>query len=60
MSLGPVGPDTSEDSITVEVAGIPALVVSKGWKIGERFEQGGDAFQDVAKDVLDVVRLCVR
>lgn len=39
------------------MAGILALLVAKGWKIGEQFENGADAFQEVAKDVGDVYRL---
>ena len=45
------------EAADVEVAGVLALVVAKGWKIGERFEQGGEAFSEVAKDVVDVYRL---
>jgi hypothetical protein len=51
---------TSEDGtsgIPVLVAGILALTVAKGWKIGERFEQGSDEFAKIDKDVLDTYRL---
>jgi hypothetical protein len=41
----------------VEVAGTVALLVAKGWKIGERSEQGNDAFREVGKDITDVYRL---
>jgi hypothetical protein len=57
MRLGPVGTNNDSESVTVEVAGILALLVAKGWKIGERFEQGRDAFRDVRKDIADVYRL---
>jgi hypothetical protein len=57
MLLAQIDLDQHPHSISVEVAGTVALLVAKGWKIGERFEQGGDAFQEVAKDVGDVYRL---
>jgi hypothetical protein len=44
-------------SATVHVAGIVALLAAKGWKIGERYEQGPEAFADVRKDIGDVYRL---
>ena len=57
MSIGPIDVDHDSRSVVVEVAGILALLVAKGWKIGERFEQGSDAFQEVGKDITDVYRL---
>jgi hypothetical protein len=50
----------SEDealNTSVLVGGTLALAVAKGWKIGERFEQGPEEFAKVAKDVLDTYRL---
>jgi hypothetical protein len=44
-------------SATVHVAGIVALLAAKGWKIGERYEQGPEAFADVRKDIGDIYRL---
>ena len=41
----------------VPVAGIVALLAAKGWKIGERYEQGPEAFADVRKDIGDIYRL---
>ena len=57
MRLGPIGGDDSEESIVVDVASILALLVAKGWKIGERFAQGADAFREVRKDIADVYLL---
>jgi hypothetical protein len=57
MRLSPVDTDDDSESVTVEVASILALLIAKGWKIGERFEQGRDAFQEVRKDIADVYRL---
>jgi hypothetical protein len=57
MTLSSVDEAVSVDSIVVEVAGIVALLVSKGWKIGERFAEGSQAFQEVGKDIVDVYRL---
>lgn len=45
------------DSIVVEVAGITSLLVAKGWKIGERFRQGPEPFEEVQKDIADIYRL---
>lgn len=42
---------------TVQVAGIVALLIAKGWKIGERYEQGPEAFAEVRKDIGDIYRL---
>jgi hypothetical protein len=49
--------DDNAEAIDVEVAGVLALLVAKGWKIGERFDQGPEAFRQVDKDVADVYRL---
>ncbi len=57
MRLCSVEEDDDSESMTVEVASILALLVAKGWKIGERFEQGSEAFQAVRKDIADVYRL---
>ena len=57
MRLSPIGSNDDAESVMVDVASILALLVAKGWKIGERFEQGPDAFQDVRKDIADVYRL---
>ena len=57
MRLSPIDSNDDADSVMVEVASILALLVAKGWKIGERFEQGRDAFQGVRKDIADVYRL---
>jgi hypothetical protein len=57
MTLSQIDPSQRPQSIRVEVAGTVALIVAKGWKIGERFEQVGDSFQEVGKDVGDVYRL---
>ncbi|HEY0383522.1 MAG TPA: hypothetical protein VGC72_15135 [Candidatus Elarobacter sp.] len=42
---------------SVHVAGIVALLVAKGWKIGERYVQGPEAFAEVRKDISDIYRL---
>lgn len=47
----------SDKTLQLEVAGIASLVIAKAWKIYERYEQGQEAFADVAKDVIDVFRL---
>jgi hypothetical protein len=57
MRLGHIGVDDSEESIVVEVASILALLVAKGWKIGERYELGAEAFHEVRKDIADVYLL---
>ncbi len=57
MRLGLVETNDDAESVIVAVASILALLVAKGWKIGERFEQGPDAFKDVQKDIADVYRL---
>ncbi len=44
-------------SATVHVAGFVALLAAKGWNIGERYEQGPEAFADVRKDIGDIYRL---
>lgn len=44
-------------SASIHVAGIVALLVAKGWKIGERYEQGPEAFAEVRKDLGDIYRL---
>lgn len=43
--------------VNVKVAGAVALLIAKGWKIGERFQKGPEEFQKVGKDVADVYRL---
>lgn len=43
--------------VNVKVAGAVALLIAKGWKIGERYEKGPEEFQKVGKDVADVYRL---
>lgn len=43
--------------IKLNVAGLTGLIVAKSWKIGERFDQGPDAFELVGKDIADVFRL---
>jgi hypothetical protein len=57
MTLRPIEHASNQEPIDVEVAGILSLLVAKGWKIEERFGQGDEAFEQVAKDVLDVFRL---
>jgi hypothetical protein len=57
MKIGPIGSEETVASIEVEVAGVLALLVAKGYKIGERFAQGPEAFQGVQKDVADIYRL---
>jgi hypothetical protein len=42
---------------SIHVAGIVALLVAKGWKIGERYDQGSEAFAEVRKDIGDIYRL---
>lgn len=41
----------------VNVAGSTSLLIAKGWKIGERFEQGPESFDKVAKDIGDIYLL---
>jgi len=53
MALRPIDFDDVSEPVVVEVASILALLVAKGWKIGERFEQGPDAFEEVRKDIAD-------
>jgi hypothetical protein len=57
MRLGSVEMSDDSGSVVVEVASILALLVAKGWKIGERLEQGTDAFQEARGDIADVYRL---
>jgi hypothetical protein len=57
MEIATLDGARAREAAGVEVAGVLALVVAKGWKIGERLEQGGEAFSEVAKDVVDVYRL---
>lgn len=57
MLLAPIGVRRNTEPVTVEVAGIVALLVAKAWKIWERHEQGEEAFREVGKDVTDVYRL---
>jgi hypothetical protein len=58
MRLGPVeGDQEGIEAVEVDVATALALLVAKGWKIGERHEQGRDAFQEARKDIADVYRL---
>lgn len=57
MEIRPIDTSQPNESITVEVAGTLALLIAKGWKIHERFEQGPEAFRDVVKDITDVYRL---
>lgn len=42
---------------TLRVANVTALVIAKSFKIGERFGQGPEAFEEVGKDVGDIFRL---
>jgi hypothetical protein len=44
-------------TVNVHVAGIVALLVAKGWKIGERYDQDPGTFADVRKDIGDIYRL---
>lgn len=57
MEITLIDAQDASGSAVVEVASILALLVAKGWKIGERSEQGTDAFQAVRKDIADVYRL---
>lgn len=45
------------EPLILEVAGIAALTIAKAWKIGERHEQGAQAFAEVSKDLVDIYRL---
>jgi hypothetical protein len=58
MRLGPIGADQGRiEAVDVEVASALALLIAKGWKIGERHEQGREMFEEARKDVADVYRL---
>lgn len=57
MRLSALDDVEPERAITLEVAGTLALVVAKGWKLGERHAQGAEAFTEVTKDIVDVYRL---
>jgi hypothetical protein len=62
VDCSPMELTTMEDGgqrlmVSVQVAGIVALLAAKGWKIGERHEQGPEAFSEVQKDIGDVYRL---
>lgn len=57
MEVAPIDEGESLRPVEIEVAGAVALLVAKGWKIGERYAQGAEAFADVTKDVADVYRL---
>jgi hypothetical protein len=56
MNIASIG-SSDRGETSVEVAGVLALLVAKGWKIGERFQQGPDAFLEVKKDIADIYRL---
>lgn len=58
MRLDPLESDRDGvEAVDVEVASVLALLVAKGWKIGERHKQGREAFEEVRKDIADVYRL---
>ena len=57
MLIKPAKSVDQNESVTVEVAGTPSLLIAKGWKIQERHEQGAEAFREVVKDITDVYRL---
>jgi hypothetical protein len=57
VTLGQIDSDNDSQSVEVEVAGVFALLVSKGHKIGERYAQGAEAFTDVRNDIADIYRL---
>jgi len=57
MEVATVDDGRPYQSAAVDVAGVVALLVAKGWKIGERYDQGPEAFAEVRKDLGDVYRL---
>jgi len=59
LAVPPLEGVADDRTLTMRVAGPMSLLVAKGWKIGERYEQGPDAFAEVEKDVVDIYRLLV-
>lgn len=49
--------DADPRRFELAVAGPAALLVAKGWKIGEAFDQDRDSFDRVGKDISDIYRL---
>jgi hypothetical protein len=56
LQVASLEPDVDHRSLPLQVAGIPALIIAKAWKLGERLEEP-DARRAEAKDAGDLYRL---